>query len=189
MRSAHNPGPTNDQEALQEEFLGALQALAGSAVNGRRMELLSWEEAPYEAVKACLLASGRVPAGRGRGGSLSLADGAGDEGAGGSASEPARSSAEPGGSVAAAEGSLAAAAVGKTSALSAPPRPLFARRSALISAAVTGQIDVRGLVSHLGPQRLDRHAEQPVHHQLRWFAQAIAWRGGHRNPHQRGLDH
>jgi hypothetical protein len=27
MRSAHNPGPTNDQEALQEEFLGALQAL------------------------------------------------------------------------------------------------------------------------------------------------------------------
>ena len=66
MRSAHNPGPTNDQEALQEEFLGALQALAGSAVNGRRMELLSWEEAPYEAVKASLLASGRVPTGRGR---------------------------------------------------------------------------------------------------------------------------
>jgi type I restriction enzyme M protein len=89
MRSAHNPGPTTDQEALQEEFLGALQALAGSAGNGRRMELLSWEEAPYEAVKACLLASGRVPAGRG--GSVSLADGAGDEGAGGSASEPARS--------------------------------------------------------------------------------------------------
>ncbi len=42
MRSVHNPGPTNDQEALQEEFLGALQALAGSAGNGRRMELLSW---------------------------------------------------------------------------------------------------------------------------------------------------
>ena len=91
MRSAHNPGPTNDQEALQEEFLGALQALAGSAGNGRLRQRLSWEEAPYEAVKASLLASGRVRTGRGRGGSVSLADGAGDEGAGGSASEPARS--------------------------------------------------------------------------------------------------
>jgi hypothetical protein len=71
-----------------------------------------------------------------------------------------------------------------------PPGPLCARRSALISAAVTGQLDQHlGLqLSHHGPQRLDRHAEQPVHHQLRWFAQAIAWRGGHRNPHQRGLD-
>ena len=91
MRSAHNPGPTTDQEALQEEFLGAPAGPGGSAGNGRLRQLLSWEEAPYEAVKACLLASGRVPAGRGRGGSVSLADGAGEEGAGGSASEPARS--------------------------------------------------------------------------------------------------
>jgi hypothetical protein len=35
MRSAHYPGPTNDQEAQQEEFLGALKALGGSAGNGR----------------------------------------------------------------------------------------------------------------------------------------------------------
>ena len=70
MRSANNPGPTTDQEALQEEFLGALQALGGSAGNGRLRELLTWEEAPYETVKASLLASGRVRTGRGRRGSV-----------------------------------------------------------------------------------------------------------------------
>jgi type I restriction enzyme M protein len=117
-----SPGPTTDQEALQEDFLGALQALGGSAGNGRLRELLSWEEAPYEAVKASLLASGQLRLGRGRGGSVSLADGAGDEGADGSALEAAGFFAEPGGSVATAEGSLAAAALGKASALSAPPR-------------------------------------------------------------------
>ena len=117
-----SPGPTTDQEALQEDFLGALQALGGSAGNGRLRELLSWEEAPYEAVKASLLASGQLRLGRGRGGSVSLADGAGDEGADGSALEAAGSFAEPGGSVATAEGSLAAAALGKASALSALPR-------------------------------------------------------------------
>ena len=117
-----SPGPTTDQEALQEDFLGALQALGGSAGNGRLRELLTWEEAPYEAVKASLLASGQLRLGRGRGGSVSLADGAGDEGADGSALEAAGSFAEPGGSVATAEGSLAAAALGKASALSALPR-------------------------------------------------------------------
>ena len=30
-----SPGPTTDQETLQEEFLGALEALGGSAGNGR----------------------------------------------------------------------------------------------------------------------------------------------------------
>jgi len=91
----------------------------GSAGNGRLRELLTWEEATYEAVKASLLASGQLR--RGRGSSVSLANGAGDEGADGSASEAAESFAEPGGSVAAAEGSLAAAAIGKASALSVPP--------------------------------------------------------------------
>jgi len=84
--------------------------------------IAAWEEATYEAVKASLLASGRFRPGRGQGGSVSLANGAGDDGADGSASEAAESFAEPGGSVAAAEGSLAAAAIGKASALSAPPR-------------------------------------------------------------------
>jgi len=114
-----SPGPSTDQEDLQEEFLGALQALGGSAGNGRLRELLTWEEAPYEAVKASLLATGQLRLGRGRGGSVSLADGAGDEGADGSALEAAGSFAEPGGSLATAEGSLAAAALGKASA---PPK-------------------------------------------------------------------
>ncbi len=74
-------------------------------------------------MKASLLASAQLRTGRGRGGSVSLADGSGDEGADGSALEAAESFAEPGGSVAAAEGSLAAAAIGKASELSAPPRP------------------------------------------------------------------
>jgi hypothetical protein len=55
-----SPGPSTDQEDLQEEFLGALQALGGSAGNGRLRELLTWEEAPYEAVKASLLATGQL---------------------------------------------------------------------------------------------------------------------------------
>jgi type I restriction enzyme M protein len=119
-----SPGPITDQEALKEELLGALEALGGSAGNGRLRELLGWEEAPYETVKASLLDSGRVRPGRGRGGSVSLAGGFGDEGADGSASEAAGSFAEAEGFVATAKGSLAAAAaVGKASALSAPPRP------------------------------------------------------------------
>jgi hypothetical protein len=46
MRSAHNPGPTNDQEAQQEEFLGALKALGGSAGNGRLRELWVGKKPP-----------------------------------------------------------------------------------------------------------------------------------------------
>jgi len=134
MRSAHNPGPTNDQEAQQEEFLGALKALGGSAGNGRLRELLGWEEAPYEAVKASLLASGRVRTGRGRGGSVSLADGVGDEGAdghqgavgsvaaaGGSAREAGASVAEAGGGQGAA---FAARLKASAHAAAAGPAPL-----------------------------------------------------------------
>jgi type I restriction enzyme M protein len=78
-----SPGPTTDQEAQQEELLGALEALGGSAGNGRLRELLTWEEALYEAVKASLLAAGRLRTGRGRGGSVSLAAGASADGADG----------------------------------------------------------------------------------------------------------
>jgi type I restriction enzyme M protein len=133
MRSAHNPGPTNDQEAQQEEFLGALKALGGSAGNGRLRELLGWEEAPYEAVKASLLASGRVRTGRGRGGSVSLADGVGDEGAdghqgavgsvavaGGSAREAGASVAEAGGG----QGAAFAAPLKASARAAAGPAPL-----------------------------------------------------------------
>jgi type I restriction enzyme M protein len=133
MRSAHNPGPTNDQEAQQEEFLGALKTLGGSAGNGRLRELLGWEEAPYEAVKASLLASGRVRTGRGRGGSVSLADGVGDEGAdghqgavgsvavaGGSAREAGASVAEAGGG----QGAAFAAPLKASARAAAGPSPL-----------------------------------------------------------------
>ena len=126
MRSAHNPGPSTDQEAQQEEFLGALQALGGSAGNGRLRELLTWEEAPYEAVKASLLASGRLR--RGRGGSVSLADGAGDEGADRSVAEWSGLLEEAGGSLAEAGGSLAQAGSGQGPARSVPPRTYPPRR-------------------------------------------------------------
>ncbi len=40
---------------LTDEFLGVLEALGGSAGNGRIRETLEWDEASYEAVKADLL--------------------------------------------------------------------------------------------------------------------------------------
>jgi type I restriction enzyme M protein len=57
----------------QLEFLGALEALGGSAGNGKLRELLGWDEATYETVKNVLVASGQLQTGRGRGGSVSLA--------------------------------------------------------------------------------------------------------------------
>ena len=82
-----SPAPIPDQEALHEEFFGALEALGGSAGNGKMRELLGWDEATYEAVKASLLASGQLRPGRGRGGSVSLAEGSGEE----AGQDPARS--------------------------------------------------------------------------------------------------
>ncbi len=57
-----------------QELLGALEALGGTAGNGRLRELLGWDEATYEAVKGELLTAGRLLSGRGRGGSVSLAE-------------------------------------------------------------------------------------------------------------------
>jgi type I restriction enzyme M protein len=62
-------------EDQQLELLGALEALGRSAGNGRLRDLLGWDEATYEAVKAPLIASGQLRPGRGRGGSVTLADG------------------------------------------------------------------------------------------------------------------
>jgi type I restriction enzyme M protein len=59
----------------QLELLGALEALGGSAGNGKLRDLLGWDEATYEAVKAPLVASGQLRPGRGRGGSVNLAAG------------------------------------------------------------------------------------------------------------------
>jgi type I restriction enzyme M protein len=62
-----------------DEFLGALAALGGSAGNGRLRDTLEWDEASYEAVKAELQTRRLIVPGRGRGGSVALADGSGAE--------------------------------------------------------------------------------------------------------------
>jgi len=89
--AAENPlsdaGPSDD---LADEFLGALEALGGSAGNGRLWETLEWDEASYEAVKADLLSRRLIVSGRGRGGSVALADGSEQEVSGnGQAPSPA----------------------------------------------------------------------------------------------------
>jgi type I restriction enzyme M protein len=72
-----------DQDERQQDFLGALKALGGSAGNGRMRDLLGWEEAEYETVKAALLSAGTLVTGRGRGGSVSLAGANGSSGGNG----------------------------------------------------------------------------------------------------------
>ena len=76
MTTASAPGPTttNSVDDLTDEFLGALEALGGSAGNGRLRETLEWDEASYEAVKGELLSRRLIVPGRGRGGSVALAD-------------------------------------------------------------------------------------------------------------------
>ena len=84
---------------LADELLGALTALGGSAGNGRLRETLEWDEASYEAVKANLLSRRLIVSGRGRGGSVALADGSELEASGnGQAPSPAPRSRAPNGS-------------------------------------------------------------------------------------------
>ncbi len=74
--SAENPlSDVGSNDDLADELLGALTALGGSAGNGRLRETLEWDEASYEAVKADLLSRRLIVSGRGRGGSVALADG------------------------------------------------------------------------------------------------------------------
>jgi type I restriction enzyme M protein len=63
----------SQEDDLQDEFLGALAALGGSAGNVRLRDGLEWEVATYDAVKAQLLSRGLIVPGRGRGGSIVLA--------------------------------------------------------------------------------------------------------------------
>ncbi len=69
------------EDDLQDEFLGALAALGGSAGNGRLRDVLEWDEATYDTVKAELLSRRLIVPGRGRGGSVVLADDDGAEAA------------------------------------------------------------------------------------------------------------
>lgn len=59
---------------MQQEFLNALLELGGSAGNGRLRETLGWDEATYDGVRLALIDAGQIKPGRGRGGSVSLAD-------------------------------------------------------------------------------------------------------------------
>jgi type I restriction enzyme M protein len=89
--AAENPlSDAGSNEDLADELLGALTALGGSAGNGRLRETLEWDETSYEAVKADLLSRRLIVSGRGRGGSVALADGSELEASGnGQAPSPA----------------------------------------------------------------------------------------------------
>jgi type I restriction enzyme M protein len=51
--------PMADQEQ-HDDFLGGLEALGGSAGNGKLRVLLGWNEARYDTVKAALIEKGMV---------------------------------------------------------------------------------------------------------------------------------
>ncbi|MCT0198617.1 type I restriction-modification system subunit M [Synechococcus sp. CS-1325] len=103
--SPQSDAGSNDD--LHDEFLGALEALGGSAGNGRLRETLEWDEASYEAAKADLLSRRLIVPGRGRGGSVALADwSAGEVSTNGQAANSAPSSQTPSGSRAAAPSSF-----------------------------------------------------------------------------------
>ena len=89
--AVENPlSDAGSNEDLADELLGALTALGGSAGNGRLRETLEWDEASYETVKAGLLSRRLIVSGRGRGGSVALADGSEREASGnGQAPSPA----------------------------------------------------------------------------------------------------
>jgi len=74
--------PTN------EELLLDLLHSKGPLGNGKARETLQWSEAQYEIVKASLLAQGLVATGKGRGGSLRLAEPNGLEAGSSMAAEP-----------------------------------------------------------------------------------------------------
>ena len=81
---------TEELDGELDEFLGALTALGGSAGNVRLREILEWDDAAYNSVKAVLVDRGLIVPGRGRGGSVALA---GDHEVGGAgASEAAKRS-------------------------------------------------------------------------------------------------
>ena len=56
------------------QFLAALANLGGSAGNGHLRETLRWDEVAYTTVQSALIASGAIVPGRGRGGSVALAN-------------------------------------------------------------------------------------------------------------------
>ncbi|MFG1350125.1 type I restriction-modification system subunit M [Xanthobacter autotrophicus] len=62
------------RQVLKDKFTALLTELGGSAGNGRLREALGWAEDTYDVVKAELIDEGAILPGRGRGGSVRLAD-------------------------------------------------------------------------------------------------------------------
>ena len=61
-------------EKNTERFLATLQSLGGSAGNGKLREELGWQESTYLRIKQVLIEQGDIVSGRGRGGSVALAE-------------------------------------------------------------------------------------------------------------------
>jgi type I restriction enzyme M protein len=61
-------------QADRDQFIAVLNGLGGSAGNGRLRDALGWDETTYSAVKHALIDESKIVAGRGRGGSVSLAN-------------------------------------------------------------------------------------------------------------------
>jgi len=57
-----------------EQFIGTLVSLGGSAGNQHLLEALGWQDSIYQRVKQQLIDDGRIRPGRGRGGSVALAE-------------------------------------------------------------------------------------------------------------------
>ena len=70
--------------------MNALRELGGSAGNGRLRETLGWDEATYEGVRLALIDAGQIKPGRGRGGSVALANGGDATDEEGAAERPAK---------------------------------------------------------------------------------------------------
>jgi type I restriction enzyme M protein len=62
------------EQVQRDRFLTALAEIGGLAGNGRLRDTLGWDEVTYNEVKQVLIDSGAITPGRGRGGSISLAD-------------------------------------------------------------------------------------------------------------------
>jgi type I restriction enzyme M protein len=60
--------------AMREKFLATLEELGGSAGNGRLLAELGWQDGTYDNIRAELVEEGLIVLGRGRGGSVSLAN-------------------------------------------------------------------------------------------------------------------
>lgn len=71
--TASGPHPASEEE--RQAFLTALSAAGGASGNIGLRQTLGWSEPAYEAVRQSLLASGKITAGKGRGGSVSLSTG------------------------------------------------------------------------------------------------------------------